>query len=333
MGWPTRGTGRSYDSLSGFAVLIGYFSKKILDYVGLNRKCNKCDKGHPADYPGCRKHFIGSAKAMEPRAAAIFASESSILKECGLQWAIPICDNDSGIVASMRDAVDYKIVKHADKNHTSNSLSKQSYKTKAANQKDANYKELNSETIKYLKKCFNYAISQNVNDSEGLAKNLRCIPKHCFDDHTDCSASWCGYLKNPETYQHANIGKGLENPVLLRTLTAIFDKFADNAPQFAAGVSSNGNESLNNFMAAKAPKSRLYGKSESGAFRQGLVVLRSNEGEHFTTDVNLYTKVSPGSFTIKRNERQEKYSKIRYEKSKTIEFKKNVYLINRKSIN
>lgn len=267
MGWTTRGTGRSYDSLSGFAALVGFFSNKILDYVGLNRKCNKCDHGAKANHPGCRKNFVGSAKAMEPRAATIFAKESSVLKECNLQWAVPICDNDSGIISAIKSVTDYEIIKHADKNHTSGGLVKQLYKTKTLNQKNANYKELNSDVIKYLKKCFNYAIAQNVNDPVSLAKNLRAIPKHCFDDHSGCSASWCGYLQNQENYKHSNIGKGLENPVLQQTLTQIFEKFAENAQQFSAGVSSNGNESLNNSMASKAPKSRLYGKSESGAAR------------------------------------------------------------------
>jgi len=33
MGWFTRGTGRTYDSLSGSAALMGYFSKKVIAYV------------------------------------------------------------------------------------------------------------------------------------------------------------------------------------------------------------------------------------------------------------------------------------------------------------
>ena len=136
------------------------------------------------------------------------------------------------------------------------------YKTKASNQKNCNFKELNFTTITHLKKCFNYAVSQNENDHVGLSKTLKCIPKHCFNDHADFSASWCGFLKNPESYKHGTIGEGLKNPVLLQTLTNIFNKFADNAAQFAAEVSSNDNESLNNSMASKAPKSRLYGKSE-----------------------------------------------------------------------
>lgn len=131
MGWTTRGTGRSYNSFSGFAALLGFFSHKILSYVTLNRKCAKCDEhGYPPDHPECRKNYAGSAKGMEPRAAEMLVKESPILKDCNTEWAVPICDNDSGIIASLKNSVDYEIIKHADKNHTSGGLTKSCIKYK-----------------------------------------------------------------------------------------------------------------------------------------------------------------------------------------------------------
>lgn len=229
MGWCTKASGWCDDSLSGFAVLLGYFSKKILAHVGLNRKCNKCDYRHSEGHPGCVKNFAESAKAMEPRSAAIIATKSSILKQCNMQWAIPICDNDSGIIAALKNSVDYEIVQHTDKNHTSVGLGKILYKTETTNKKNVNFKELNSTTDGYLKKCFNYATSQNQNDPVSLAKNLKGIPNHAFNNHSNCCASWCGFLKNPETYTHGTIGDGLRNFVLLETLTNIFNKSDNNA--------------------------------------------------------------------------------------------------------
>lgn len=100
----------------------------------------------------------------------------------------------------------------------------------------------------------------------------------------------------------------------------ILDKFANNAAQFAGNVSSNANESMNRSMAAKAPKSRMYGKSGSLAIRQGLAVSNKNEGATFVSNVNFDLKLSPGTNTIKRNERLEKCSKLRNKKTHTIEF-------------
>lgn len=44
MGWSKRGNGRSYDSLNEYGTIIGFLSKKVLDYATRNRQCNRCDK-------------------------------------------------------------------------------------------------------------------------------------------------------------------------------------------------------------------------------------------------------------------------------------------------
>ena len=49
MGWSKRGNGRSYDSLNGYGAIIGFLSKKILDYRTRNRKCHLCDLGRSSD--------------------------------------------------------------------------------------------------------------------------------------------------------------------------------------------------------------------------------------------------------------------------------------------
>lgn len=62
MGWTTRGTGRSYDSLSGHASIIGYLTKQVISFITLNRKCRLCDKGHSQTDHDCRRNYAGSAK-------------------------------------------------------------------------------------------------------------------------------------------------------------------------------------------------------------------------------------------------------------------------------
>lgn len=76
MGWFPRGTGRTYDSLSGTGALIGHFSKKVIAYITLNRKCAMCDHGHSPKDHDCRLNFAGSAKAMEPKAALLLTLRS-----------------------------------------------------------------------------------------------------------------------------------------------------------------------------------------------------------------------------------------------------------------
>jgi len=88
MGWTTRGTGRTYDSLSGIAALIGLFSKKVISYVTLNRKCRMCDLGHPIEDHNCKLNFEGSAKSMEPKAAVLLVHFKSVIK--GFSDTLPI---------------------------------------------------------------------------------------------------------------------------------------------------------------------------------------------------------------------------------------------------
>ncbi|KAK0074385.1 hypothetical protein PV325_008418, partial [Microctonus aethiopoides] len=69
LGWPTKESGRSYDRLSGTGKLIGYFTKKTLSIVVLNRKCRMYDWGHFKETHDCRSNYEGSAKSMEAATA------------------------------------------------------------------------------------------------------------------------------------------------------------------------------------------------------------------------------------------------------------------------
>lgn len=292
MGWFTRGTGRTYDSLSGTGALIGYFSKKVLAYIVLNRKCRLCDLGHSVSDHDCRLNFSGSAKAMEPKAALLLTKDNPILNECNLEVGIVIADNDSSSICAIRSGSNHEVLKQSDKNHTSKGLVNSLYKIKNK------HKELTAESISYLRKNFNYAVSQNQHDSQKMAKTINNIPYHCFNQHNNCD-NWCNYHKNPDTYKHSVIGKGFENDLLFSDLKSIFSCIASKTDQFSAGASSNTNESLNCMIVSKAPKSRLYGTTASGDSRVACAISKKNNGEKYLVKVAEKLSLSPGKFTVK----------------------------------
>ena len=148
MGWFTRGTGRTYDRLSGKAAIIGCFSKKVLCYVTLNRKCAKCNYGHSPEDHDCRLNFVGSAKAMEPHAAILLTKDNPILNACHLEVGIFIANNDSNSVCAVKEANDQEVVNQSNKNHTANGVVNELYKIKKT------YKKLIGTAIQYLKKSF-----------------------------------------------------------------------------------------------------------------------------------------------------------------------------------
>ena len=127
MGWSTRGTGRSYDSLNGYGTIIGFFSGKILDYQTCNRKCRKCDLGYKKGHKGCRKNFEGSAKSMEAYAGAKMINNSKILKNAGLEVRVMIADEGSSTIASVRNGNPKTVYKLADNNHLVKNFGKELY--------------------------------------------------------------------------------------------------------------------------------------------------------------------------------------------------------------
>ncbi|KAJ8674335.1 hypothetical protein QAD02_005597 [Eretmocerus hayati] len=290
VGWFTRSTGRAYNSLSGTGTLIGYFTGKIIGYVTLNRKCAKCHLGHEKSDHDCRLNFEGSVKSMESRAAVLLTKDNEILKKCSLQLGIFIADNDSTATLAVREVNDHEIVKQSDKNHTTKGVVSSLYKI------NKKHKELTSDRINYLKKCFTYAVSQNLGNREGMEKAIKNIPYHGFNIHDDCG-SWCKYELDPENYKHANIGDGFHSELLFEALKEIFSVLTGKSGQFVSGASNNRNESANSMFVSKAPKSRCYAKTPSATRRVACPVNKKNCGEKYVVEAMKALHVSPGQHT------------------------------------
>ncbi|XP_066582289.1 uncharacterized protein [Prorops nasuta] len=315
MGWITRGTGRTYDSLSGTGALIGHFSKKVISYITLNRKCRMCDMSHSPNDHDCRLNFQGSAKAMEPHAAVQLTNKNSILKEVKTEIGVLVADNDSSSIFAIRNASSHEVIKQSDKNHTSKGVVNMLYKIKNR------YKELTAQSIKYLQRCFNFCISQNIGNDCNMATAIINIPEHCFNNHEKCG-SWCKYETNQDTYKHSVINEGFKNQNLLLALREIFNTLAKKTSSFSAGASSNCNESLNSVIVSKAPKSRLYGTSSSGDIRVACAINQKNIGEQHVVHLDEKLTLSPGKYNEKLCLQKDAYSRKRYAKSLTRDFKK-----------
>ena len=257
-GRTTKGSGRSYDSLSATGTFVGFFSGKVVAYMNLNRKCKSYDMNIPLENHVCKKNFEGSAKAMEPYAAEQLVSNNVVFKECKIEVGGVGADNDSSAIKAMRNACSHEIIKHSDKNHTSKGVVSELFRMKNS------HKELNGKEIAYLKKCFNYCVAQCKGDSVNMANALRNIPNHCYNIHDNCG-DWCRYRKNPDAYKHSVIDDGFHDQNLFDDLTCLFNTLANKTAEFAAGISTNANESLNASIASFAPKTRMFGMSASGS--------------------------------------------------------------------
>ncbi|XP_018394014.1 PREDICTED: uncharacterized protein LOC108772866 [Cyphomyrmex costatus] len=257
-GWQKRGTGHSYNSLSGHGTLIGHYSGKIISYAVQCTTCRKCSLGQNNKEHDCRKNYKGSAKAMEPDMAVELIHKNVLFKQENVRITVLIGDDDSSTIAAVRRAASYEIYKWSDYNHTHKSMTSALYTLK-----------LSPKHIEYFSHCFSHAVKQNKGDAAKIEKALRSVVPHAFGDHTLCG-DWCAGKSNPNvSYVHKNLpnGKPIQNTDLRVSLTKIFSRYADNAKKIANCGSTQGNESVNHMIASKNPKSRHYSASDSLSFR------------------------------------------------------------------
>ena len=265
--------------------MIGLRSGKVLGYSTRTKRCAVCEaasrKNRAPSSHDCRLNWNGSSKAMEPDAAVELATST---EKHGAQVAVLVGDEDSSTIKKVRESVNHEVEKWSDVVHVKRAFGSRLY---ALQEK---YKGLLTATvINYLLKCFGYALSQNKGDADGLQKNLRAIVPHAFGKHETCNISWCGFLKDQDTYQHKSLphGKDLKGEGLENDLEAVVELFAENAEKLAPLGSSQANESLNNTIGSKAPKIRHYASSQSNDYRVACAVSQKNRGYSYVGEVGM----------------------------------------------
>ncbi|XP_024937792.1 uncharacterized protein LOC112493919 [Cephus cinctus] len=193
--------------------------------------------------------------------------ESAILKETGLNVRVLIGDEESSAIAAVRRGSSERIFNNRD-------------------------------VIPHLQKCFAFAVAQNKGKSTDLAAMLRAIPDHVFDQHENCGQRYYQGSENDSNSQQIL----LKNPELHQVLSELFQKYANNS---AVAASSQGNESLNNIMAHKAPKNRYYSQREFADYQWASSICTKNGGNGYLPHVAKKLGMSPVKYTkpfIKRQD-------------------------------
>jgi len=115
MGWSKRGNSRSYNSLNGYAAIIGFLSKKYWPIQrGIANAVFVIENMIRKDY---RKNFEGSLKTMEADAGVELLTKSKVLEDAKLSVGVLIGDEDSSTIANINKTSNKVVYKLADKNH------------------------------------------------------------------------------------------------------------------------------------------------------------------------------------------------------------------------
>lgn len=145
------------------------------------------------------------------------------------------------------------------------------------------HKSLSAKVIKYISKCFNYALSQNKGNPEGLDISLKAITNHAFGNHECCSGtSWCFFQTNPESrYKSLPFGKPLSCESLRLALEQLFESYRKQCRKLAFLCSTQGNEAFNKTVSSKAPKSLHLSASPNLNYRVASSVAQKNQGHEY----------------------------------------------------
>jgi hypothetical protein len=96
-----------------------------------------------------------------------------------------------------------------------------------------------------------------------------------------CNHSWCGYKKDPSAYKHHSLpnGKYLHCAKLKQALSRLFVEYVTDIvmKKMVPFVNSQRNESFNNIVCSKNPKTHFYGGSESNDYRVACAVQRRSQ--------------------------------------------------------
>lgn len=231
----------------------------------------------------CRKNWQGSAKGMEPDMLVDMLKNSESSKA---HVGCIVGDDDTTGIYKARLEVNKDLKKFSDKNHVRKNVTKQLYSIKKS------HKELTVKVISAITKNFNYMLDQNKCDVLGIERGLKSMVGHVFGDHQHCLESWCGFLKSPNTYKHTNITKDLTSQSLKDNLNKLFVcELSLQSEKLAYLGSSQANESLNNIIASKAPKSKHFSESSSLNYRVCAAICQKNEGHTYLAEVDTIDKM------------------------------------------
>ena len=285
--WQKRG----YSSLNGVVTVIS--NGKCIDTETLSKKCSSCSfwekKKDSPEYDewiathNCSINHRGSSGAMESAGAlAIFKRSVRTNK---LRYTKYRGDGDSKSYKDIVEADPYpgfKIVKSECVGHVQKRVGsrlralKVSYKGKLLSdgKRLTGKGRMTDKVINTLQNYYGMAVRQNKGDLYGMKKSIAALIHHCSenddaeDRHKFCPQSndtWCKYqldkVNNTSKYKKSiNIPNAISE--LIKPIFSWKDLGSDKLlGRCLDGETQNVNESLNNVIWTRAPKSVYVGKN------------------------------------------------------------------------
>ena len=304
MGWPTKGSGKAYNSHTGFGHMVGVYSKKVLFSKILCGLCHICDNAKKSNKKAkkhdCIKNWDGSSKRMEAQAILDMCISCPYNRNFVAHWIIS--DDDSSMRAVLRHAklflnsgkkdpedkglLPTHIIEpefKADPSHRNKVVAKYFYKLKKLSVKKS---RMTGDIAKRLKRSWGYMLKQNRGGTiEEFVDAAKSVLNHTFDDHRFCK-DWCQALKAAKEGLVYNNPRGWlsrdtkEGELLYQQIEEITSKYGSifYLLQSMHQFDTQTNEALNQSQACLTPKAKVFHSSRSFHYRHAITVGCHNWG-------------------------------------------------------
>ncbi|XP_063232486.1 uncharacterized protein LOC134536623 [Bacillus rossius redtenbacheri] len=202
-GWSQRSYGHRYSAKSGCAIIIGFYTKKLLFLGVRNKYCTACIRSERMEMEHtphlCFRNWSDSSTAME--ADIIVEGFRFCEDKYKLQFKKFVGDGDSSVHAAIIANVSYgrDVEKIECANHVVKNLKKNLY----AMAKGSHTRHLSQSKIQALCRCARGCISNCGGNAVQLQSALLNVPNHVFGDHKLCHLEVCeraGTSANPCSY-------------------------------------------------------------------------------------------------------------------------------------
>lgn len=297
-GWGKRSYGKSFNSLSGCAVLVGLRTKKVIYYGTRNKYCHTCQiaqsKCSPVKQHECNINYTGPSSGME----SDIISEAFIKceEEQKARFYRLIADGDSNTYKCLRDMRLYKnpdvfIEKFECVNHLHrNFRAKFSYLSTLTKfdielRKHVKPKKGNdiSKGIKTASKYWRESDLDVVDKIKNLEEDIMNASAHYFGVHDNCRQYFCGKVTQKDAYERLKQLK--DDGIYYEVQNLCQHYFAANAKSLLENYTNNPAEEFNNIVAKYIGGKRInYSLGRSYSARVAAAVVQYNSGGHASSE-------------------------------------------------
>jgi len=271
---------RGFSSLHGVVSLIGYRSKKVLDFTVKSSHCHACslwkNKKGTAEYDSwyeeheesCDANHVGPSGNMEPHAMVEMFQRSEQLHQ--VKYDCYVGDGDSKTYNEVVENVPYDVTKKECVNHVFKRMGTRLRNCKKTTKGLGGRGKLTDKIIKDLTLYYGLAIRRNMDSLENMKKAIWATFLHksstdSHPKHENCPEgpeSWCQWQKaralgKLKGFEHK---PALPQDVLDAIKPIYTDLSRDDLLKRCLGAfNQNNNESFNNVIWKFAPKTTFNG--------------------------------------------------------------------------